>query len=393
LFACELAPRQALPDDLANHDIEAVAISHLAVVIAKRLFVKIAEQMEGLDADVRAIQAALYERPEILKPVRVDLVANIFHGMVNHFMLKFIQTFVGFQSIGEQCRARKDMLTHFGLQCLFLAIIHNLDANLAAGALAAALQNPHDGGFILAARAGDFLCAFFGMHIAGLAADKSFVRLNLSRELISRGHAESETNAMVKEPCRLLGNADGAMNFVGTDSVLAVHNLPHRHQPLAQVDWGIFHHSSDLHAELRTVVLAVALPAALCGEENNLRGAAGGAPVYDGSLEFDIGIDKVALLTHIAECLRNVEARRVKISRDTIFFQGGLFRFVGRWNILVPFGSGEVLVDEATHVARYRLSLRQLICTATIALAFPAGIAWLALTARRLFRLHLHLAG
>lgn len=104
------------------------------------------------------------------------------------------------------------------------------------------------------------------------------------------------------------------------------------------------------------------------------------APVYDGTLEFDTGIDKAALLTHIAECLRNVEARRVKISRDTIFFQGGLFRFVGRWNILVPFGSGEVLVDEVTHVARYRLSLRQLVCTATIALAFPAGIAWVGTT-------------
>jgi hypothetical protein len=41
---------------------------------------------------------------------------------------------------------------------------------------------------------------------------------------------------MIQEPCRLLRDADGAMNFVAADTVLAVHNLPHGRQPLVQTD-------------------------------------------------------------------------------------------------------------------------------------------------------------
>ena len=100
------------------------------------------------------------------------------------------------------------------------------------------------------------------------------------------------------------------------------------------------------------------------------------APVYEGTLEFDTGIGKAALLTHIAECLRNAEARGVKVSGDSVFFRGGIFRFVGNWNILVPFGRGELIVDEVTHEIRYRLSLLQNLSIVTIVVAYGAWITW-----------------
>ena len=68
--------------------------------------------------------------------------------------------------------------------------------------------------------------------------------------------------------------ADGAVNFVGTDAVLAVHNLPHGHQPLVQTDRGIFHDGSGLQRELGGVVLLAAVPAVVLLQEQDVLAAA-----------------------------------------------------------------------------------------------------------------------
>jgi hypothetical protein len=45
----ELIPSQPLAYDQAHHDIEAVAVRHLGIVVTERLFIELAEKMEGFD--------------------------------------------------------------------------------------------------------------------------------------------------------------------------------------------------------------------------------------------------------------------------------------------------------------------------------------------------------
>jgi hypothetical protein len=69
--------------------------------------------------------------------------------------------------------------------------------------------------------------------------------------------------------------------------------------------------------------------------------------ICTGTFEFDDGVDKAALLAHLAEQLRKLDARAIRISRDAVSFRGGFFRGVNNWNILIPFGHGELIVDNA----------------------------------------------
>lgn len=68
---------------------------------------------------------------------------------------------------------------------------------------------------------------------------------------------------MIHEPSGLLRHADCAGNFVGTYTVLAVHDLPHRCQPLVQADGRFFHDRARLQGELRGIVLRTAVPAVI----------------------------------------------------------------------------------------------------------------------------------
>src|SRR5207302_6181258 len=95
---------ESLSYNLTHDGHEAIPVIHVgSVVIAKRLFVNVAEQVEGLDADVSSLQAALQETPEILKPVGVNLTIHVLNGVVNNLMLEiFAEPIVRFQRIAVQ---------------------------------------------------------------------------------------------------------------------------------------------------------------------------------------------------------------------------------------------------------------------------------------------------
>ncbi len=67
LLASEVIPSQPLADDLAYGEIETLAIIQgfavftLPVIVTVNLFIEVPEQMEWFDADVRALQSALYQ--------------------------------------------------------------------------------------------------------------------------------------------------------------------------------------------------------------------------------------------------------------------------------------------------------------------------------------------
>src|ERR1700732_854002 len=98
------------------------------------------------------------------------------------------------------------MFAHFSLERFFLSVGNNTGADLSS-----ALQNPHDGGFILASGTGDFGGALVFVHVARLAADEVRVRFHFARErFIERAGMEREPNSVIHEPSRFLGNAKSA---------------------------------------------------------------------------------------------------------------------------------------------------------------------------------------
>jgi len=69
---------ESLAHDAADRHAEAVGVVHvLPVVVAKRLFIQIPEQVERFDTDIRAGQPALEQAPVVLQPVGVDLSVHI----------------------------------------------------------------------------------------------------------------------------------------------------------------------------------------------------------------------------------------------------------------------------------------------------------------------------
>lgn len=82
--------------------------------------------------------------------------------------------------------------------------------------------------------------------------------------------------------------------------------------------------------------------------------------MYTRTLHFGDEVNAAALLTYLADCLRSAEARGVVIEANRVLFRGGVFRLVSNWNVLCPFGFGDLTVDANLRQIRYRLSFRQL---------------------------------
>ena len=89
--------------------------------------------------------------------------------------------------------------------------------------------------------------------------------------------------------------------------------------------------------------------------------------MYEGAEYFEDTVDPTLLPNHLAERLRGVDARKVVVEGNRIFFKAGVFRMVSNWNPLVAFGFGELTVDSVARQVHYRLSVRQLVVTGSIA--------------------------
>lgn len=91
--------------------------------------------------------------------------------------------------------------------------------------------------------------------------------------------------------------------------------------------------------------------------------------IYERTIQLPIEVDVARLLEYIAQCLRQVEARNIVVSEDRVVFDGGAFRMVPSWNVLGPFGWGEMAVSPDSRTLRYRLSYRQMLIVTTVMVA------------------------
>jgi hypothetical protein len=62
----------------------------------------------------------------------------------------------------------------------------------------------------------------------------------------------------------------------------------------------------------------------------------------------------------------------VRVEGSSVQFRGGVFRFVSSWNVLGPFGFGNLKVDANSRQVQYTLSLRQLFFVTTALTVFLA---------------------
>jgi len=98
--------------------------------------------------------------------------------------------------------------------------------------------------------------------------------------------------------------------------------------------------------------------------------------MYTRVISFAGDVDVAMLPAHIADGLRHLDARAVEVNQNHVSFTGGIFRSVGNWNVLVPFGFGELAVDSDARHVRYRVSFRQLVIGATVMVGIMGGFIW-----------------
>jgi hypothetical protein len=76
---------------------------------------------------------------------------------------------------------------------------------------------------------------------------------------------------------------------------------------------------------------------------------------------------------------RQIKARTVEVNQNHVSFSGGLFGLErNRWDILIPFGFGDLTVESETRQLTYRLSFRQLFAAGTIMVGILTGFTYFA---------------
>ncbi len=114
------------------------------------------------------------------------------------------------------------------------------------------------------------------MHVPRLTADEGFIYFDFaasraelaSKEIIP----QSQPEPLNHKPCRLLGDAQSAVNFHAADAVLAIDQHPESRHPLIESERRIFKDRSQLEREL--LLAGVAKPDAPRLNERVFLGAA-----------------------------------------------------------------------------------------------------------------------
>ena len=236
-----------MAEDVGHGGFKPRLVVHVqAVVVAERLLIEVTKEMERLDTHVGSADTALEQAPEVLKAVGVDAIVDVFDGVIHNLVSVLPRkSLVGEKRISVECRASFDVLLDLRLESGLLAVGHNRCANTSA-----ALQHPHDDHLVFRSGSGDSAGFFGKVHIAGLAADKSLVRLDLAREQRSGVVVHGHTDAMEHEPSRLLSYAKGTGHLSGANSILAVADNPESAHPLIESERGILEDRSNLETEL-----------------------------------------------------------------------------------------------------------------------------------------------
>src|ERR1039458_8949620 len=96
---------------------------------------------------------------------------------------------------GLRRSASFDMLSHFPLQCMLLAIRNHYGANLPA-----ALKDSHHSGFVLRSRSGNPATALRNVHVPRLTPDERLIHFNMPRQFRERSMMQGIADAVCHVP-------------------------------------------------------------------------------------------------------------------------------------------------------------------------------------------------
>jgi hypothetical protein len=96
--------------------------------------------------------------------------------------------------------------------------------------------------------------------------------------------------------------------------------------------------------------------------------------VYTRTVNIGRDVDLLKLPAHLAARLHDIHARTVEINQNQVSFTGALFGFGNRWDLLVPFGFGDLTIDANALQLSYRLSFRQLMIVTSVMVGIMAGV-------------------
>ena len=233
--------------------------------------------MERLDTNVGSRDAALQQRPEVLKAVGVDATVDVLDGVIDNLVgIVAGEPFIAEEEVGVESRSRFDVLANLSLQDGLATALDNHSPYLAP-----ALKDAHNGNLVFGASTSDTTLANAQVHVASLAADEGLIRFNLRPTLAAQLHQGTalhcETDAVEHEPCRLLSDAQSPSEFTGANAVLGGSNDPHSGKPLFKSEWRVLKDGAYLDAELLSGVLVLALPKTPSSNELHFLASAGGA--------------------------------------------------------------------------------------------------------------------
>ena len=139
--------RQPLSCHLLKSLHEAQGITAFALIEAKRLLVKVSQQVFGFNAYVGTLERTFGQAPKVLKPVGVNPPLNVLDGVIYKTVIVASgQALIRHKRIGVQGGTGFNVFDHFTLKRFAARVLDNLRANLARAAFAAALKDAHDNG-------------------------------------------------------------------------------------------------------------------------------------------------------------------------------------------------------------------------------------------------------
>jgi hypothetical protein len=277
-FASDFGISESLSDDVRGNVLETKSIvSQFPKIVPEHLFVQIPEQMEGLHANIGALELALEQAPKVFESVGVHLSINIPFRMVNDLVLEplLFESLIGHERIGVDGAPRFDMSANISLQRVLFAIADYSSANLAT-----TFQDSHHGGFIFGASLSNPALVFVSMHESSRTTDESLVYFDFTirpTEFQERAVLHCKTDAVEHEPCGLLSDAKSAANFVRANTVFAIRNHPNSDEPFVERESGILKDSSHFARKLFASVFPFAFPHQTSRDESHIIAATSGA--------------------------------------------------------------------------------------------------------------------
>lgn len=241
--------RQPSANNQARDRKKANLVRHLAVVESERLLVEVSEQVKRLNRNIRALDAALQETPEILKSIRMNVAFDILNRVVNHLVNVLIHSYVGTKRIGYQLRALRNVLSDRLVNDMLLAAFNYLEAYFATLAFK---QTHHRYLADKSSLAADLLSSLILVHESSSAADECLVGFNpraRAAQLLKGSRLHRQSDSVHQEPRGLLSDAKAAMDFIRANPVLRSTDHPDSRKPLIKADRGIFHQGSKLDRE------------------------------------------------------------------------------------------------------------------------------------------------